>query len=231
MTVRVAVLVPVLGRPARAAAVADSIRNAEAAAEPLFLASPGDDDEIAACSHVGWTIVVDWKAAKADYAKKMNFGYEVARARGFEWIFLGADDLVFHPGWFAACVTEAARLNACVVGTNDMGNVRTKAGFHSTHTLVHRDYLACGGVVDDPTRILCERYDHQFVDDEFVQTARARDTFVSAGNAYVEHLHPHWGKAAPDATYAKGNAHFEDDRRLYEARKGMWLPARKTWRG
>lgn len=221
---KVLVLIPVLNRPERAATIAANIRAAEAAAEPLFLASPGDDAEIKAATQVGWTIVVDWEPGPADYGRKMNYGYEVGRETGFEWIFLGADDLNFYGGWFDACLLENDRHNACVIGTNDLGNRRTQVGYHSTHTLVHRDYLDCGGVVDDPTRILCEEYDHQFVDDEFVQTAIARVTYRHAPNAWVEHLHPSWGKAQQDATYRKAMANFDADRRLYESRKSMWIP-------
>lgn len=221
---KVLVLIPVLGRPERVRPVARSLRASEPRAEPLFLCSPEDKPQIGVCQAAGWTVVVDWEAGPGDYARKMNRGYEIAREEGFEWAFLGADDLHFHGGWFDACLLENDRFRCCVVGTNDLGNRRTAVGYHSTHSLVHRDYLDCGGVADDPEKLLCEWYDHQFVDDEFVQTAIARETYRHAPNAWVEHLHPNWGKGERDATYEKGNAHFEDDRRLYEERKALWLP-------
>lgn len=219
----VAVLVPVLGRPQRAAPLARSIRDSDPRATPLFLCSPGDDDEIAACRRVAWTLVMEWPAGQGDYARKMNLGYLHARDLGFEWIFLGADDLVFHAGWFDACLRQARQGDYCVVGTNDMGNARVVAGHHSTHTLVHADYLDCG-TVDGEGAILHEGYWHNYVDDEFVQTAMSRRTYVHARDAHVEHLHPNWGKGFDDATYRKGMSHFDDDRRLYEQRQQLWRP-------
>ncbi len=59
-------------------------------------------------------------------------------------------------------------------------------------------------------------------DDEFVATARARETWAVAGDSHVEHLHPSWRKARTDDTYAKGQAHFEDDRALFNHRSRLW---------
>ena len=219
----VLVLVPVLGRPERAAAVAASIRASDDRASPLFLASPGDDDEIDACRAVGWTAVMEWDAGHGDYAKKMNHGYGLARAHGYEWAFLGADDLIFHAGWLDACLREHERTLACVIGTNDMGNRRTMTGRHSTHSLVHRDYLdGCGGVIDDPALLMNEAYGHNYCDDEMVQTAQQRGTYVHAREAFVEHLHPNWKKSDDDATYRKGMETFDADRALYESRMALW---------
>lgn len=219
----VAVLVPVLGRPHRADPVARSIRESEPRATPLFLCSPEDDAEIAECRRVAWTLVMKWEAGHGDYARKMNFGYLHARNLGFEWVFLGADDLVFHPGWFDACLRAHDSGDFCVVGTNDLGNTRVVRGHHSTHTLVHTDYLDCG-TADEDGLILHEGYGHQFVDDEFIQTAMGRHTYVHARDAQVEHLHPNWGKGGDDATYRKGAASFEADRLLYEDRQPLWMP-------
>lgn len=219
----VAVLIPVLGRPHRADPIARSIREADPRATPLFLCSPGDTAEIAACQRVAWTLVMEWEAGQGDYARKMNLGYLHARALGFEWVFLGADDLVFHPGWLDACLRAHDRENACVIGTNDMGNARVVAGHHSTHTLVHADYLGCG-TIDAQGVILHEGYWHNYVDDEFIQTAMSRRTYAHARDALVEHLHPNWGKGFDDDTYRKGMAHFEDDRVLYEQRQSQWRP-------
>lgn len=226
----VAVLIPVLGRPANAARVAESIRESDARATPLFLVSPGDDAELAAVEATGEPFyVMKWPGGgNGDYARKMNYGFREARA-DFEWVFLGADDLVFYPGWFDACLRRHAATYACVVGTNDLGNPRTIRGYHSTHTLVHRDYLECG-TIDEDGKILHEGYDHQYVDDEFIQTAMFRRTYVHAHDARVEHLHPNWGKSVEDETYRRGAAHFDEDRSLFERRQAMWSGRYPTYR-
>lgn len=219
-----AILVPVLGRPHRVAPLVESAAAATPRARLVFLCTPGDDEQIAAVEDAGQEpTVVDWPAGRGDYARKMNHGFVAATER---WVFLGADDLSFHLGWFEACL-DVARKGICVVGTNDLGNARVVAGHHSTHTLVRRDYLECG-TADEDGVILCELYDHQFVDDEFVRTARARGTFVSATRAIVEHLHPDWGKGAEDATYRKARAGFAGDRRLFESRRHLW-ERRNAW--
>lgn len=229
------VSIATLGRSERPAGVAESAR---ASVDPdlhrlriLFMCSPGDDDTIAACQETHEDVcVVSWgggtkgEGCKADWARKHNLAYS---RMSEDWILLGSDDIILHPGWFDACLAAAERLpgGACVVGTNDLGNKRVMAGNHSTHPLVHRDYLACGGVADDPTRILPEVYGHWFVDDEFVQTAQSRGTYAHAHDALVEHLHPAWGKAENDATYDIGQETVAADRALFDQRKALWLPS------
>jgi hypothetical protein len=144
-------------------------------------------------------------------------------------MLLGSDDILFHPGWFDACLAVAARIpgGACVVGTNDLCNPRVKSGHHSTHPLVNRDYIACGGVIDDPTRVLPEVYGHWFVDDEFVQTAQFRGTYVHAHDALVEHFHPAFGKAENDATYDLSKETVAADRALFNRRRSLWAGRRR----
>jgi hypothetical protein len=219
------VLAPVLGRPGRAAALAASVRRGDPRCELLFLCSPDDDDEIAACRRVAWTTVVPWSPDEGgDWARKCNLGYELARQHGFEWALLGADDLAFHPGWLDAALRAHGRTRACVVGTNDLGNPRVTAGQHSTHPLVHADYIGCGGSADDPSKLLPTCYGHWFVDDEFVGQARARRTYVHAFESYVEHLHPDWEKSEQDDTYRRGQATIAEDRALFAERRRLWDP-------
>jgi hypothetical protein len=224
-----AVLIPVLDRPHRAAPVAESVRASDERVTPIFLCSPYDDAEIAAVQAAGETpLIVKWPPGRGDYARKMNHGYWLARQE-HEWVFLGADDLTFHAGWLNSCLRWHDRTGACVIGTNDLGNARVIARRHSTHTLVHRDYLECG-TIDETDRILHEGYWHNYVDDEFVQTAMVRGTYTHAPDALVEHLHPNWGKAVQDATYQLGLAHFTEDRLLYERRCDLWAPYPLTQR-
>jgi hypothetical protein len=222
--------IPTLGRPGRAAAVAESARASVTGHDLriLFLCNTGDNETIAACRATGEDVeVVPWRPGKADWARKLNLAYD---RMGEEWLLLGADDLRFHDGWFDKCLAAAARSDACVVGTNDLGNARVVAGHHSTHPLVHRDYIGCGGVIDDPSRLLPEVYGHWFVDDEFVRTAQARGTYAHAFEAIVEHLHPNWGKSEDDATYRRGQATIARDQALFESRRGLWESRRGVLR-
>lgn len=199
-------------------------------ADLMFLASPGDIDQIAACGATGdlSTVnhpilqVMDRPPGSGDYALKINHGWRAACASGYDFVLLGADDLRFHPGWAEAALIEQLRTGACVIGTNDLGNNSTRLGTHTTHPLVSTAYT-CGLVDDpDPGLLLNPSYRHNFVDNEFVGTAKHRRVYTHAVNSHVEHLHPFWHKAEKDATYALGQAGFAADRKLHERRRRLW---------
>lgn len=213
--------IPVLGRPQRVIPIVESIAASVRFIQlrPLFICSPGDTDELSAILDLGSdVIVVPWQPGPGDFAKKHNEGLRQSTG---EWYFMGADDLVFHAGWAEHAIAAHLKTEACVVGTNDLGNQRTVQGAHSTHSLVNRDYLACG-TIDEAGKVLHEGYDHQFVDDEFVQTARARGTYIHAFDSIVEHMHPDWGKGSTDTTYDKAKRGFHEDRALFNSRKHLW---------
>lgn len=154
------------------------------------------------------------------YPIKMNYG---AASTASSWIFLGADDITFHPGWWEA-TQEARDAGYQVIGTNDLGNPRVLAGRHSTHTLVSRAYVE-RGTVDVPGDVVHRGYYHWFVDDELISTAKARGVWTPCLAAIVEHHHPVWGKAEVDKIYALGDEHKEEDKELFNNRRSLWYAA------
>lgn len=218
------VLIPVLERPGRVAPLMESLRNSvgpEHALHELFLCSPGDDEEIAAITSGGFDYaVMEWPAGDGDFAMKTNTGVALTDR---EWVFVGADDLYFHPGWLDACLATHKATGALVIGVNDMGNPTVMRGHYATQMLVHRDY-ATNGVIDAPGLLLCEEFSHNCVDTELVETARFRGTFASARDARVEHLHHVWKKSVDDATYAKGREKHLLDRQRLQRRRHLWSP-------
>jgi hypothetical protein len=226
--VSVLISIPTLYRPERVIETARSARENTPGASILISVSPGDQATIDALADLDEFAfdIVGWPHTRgADWARKHNAAYAEMDE---EWILLAGDDLHFHEGWFEACLAAASRHpgGACVVGTNDMGNSRVLAGHHSTHPLVHRDYISCGGVPDDPEKLLPECYGHWFVDDEFVRTAMARRTYAHAHGALVEHMHPNWGKADDDETYRIGQESIPRDHALFQRRVSLWDPHR-----
>lgn len=218
----VTVLIPVLDRPDRVLPLLESLRASETEIQldPVFLVSPGDTEETLAILNAGvMPRTVPWQPGTGDYAKKINLGFREAET---DWVFLGADDLRFHPGWATAAIAAGKASGCCVVGTNDLGNQRTVKGIASTHSLVWGTYSECGTVDGDGDVILHEGYAHNFVDDEFVQTAMWRGTFAHAPRAIVEHLHPNWRKGTDDETYRKGQKEFVNDRGLYNRRRRLF---------
>lgn len=218
----VVVVIPVLGRPAAAAPVVASLLESVRVVpcRPLFVCSLGDADEILAVMETAADFLIrEEPSGPGDYAKKINLGYR----RTIEpWIFTGADDLRFYPGWADRAIAHGEATGVGVVGTRDLGNGLVTAGKHSTHSLVRRSYADECGLADQPGAIYYEGYDHQYCDNELVQTAIARGCFSSCATSIVEHLHPIWRKAEDDATYARGQSGRLADLALYNERKELW---------
>jgi glycosyltransferase involved in cell wall biosynthesis len=213
------IFVPALGRPQQIKPLLDSIAQATFNEHRVFIiASPEDSETIAAAIACGAApLVVTWTAGKADYAKKINYAY--GQTDG-EWFFQGATDLVFYEQWDVQALSVAGRGRRGVVGTNDLGNPMVKRGRHSTHSLISRSYIEeYGGTVDGTGVVFSETYDHQYCDNEFVETALRRKQFAFSKRSIVEHLHPHWGKAEDDATYVKAMRRTTADRALFMKRR------------
>lgn len=219
---RTLVLIPVLNRPHRVQPLLESLgRNMDV----LFLCSPNDKAETDAVHAAGLRgmfplpVVVDWEPGPGDYARKINAGVAAAAARGVDWVFTGADDLRFWPGWLDECLKVARGTGAKVIGTDDLWNPLVRARRHSTHSLVSVEYvMTVGASWDGPGVLYHEGYDHQCVDNELVQVARERGVWAFAERAKVEHLHPMAHKAEKDATYEKALARGRQDVALFRNR-------------
>lgn len=183
---------------------------------PLFLASAEDKEEIHEVRATGQQIVL-FPGPERGYAFKMNQG--VAQTNE-EWVFFAADDLCFCPGWADEAIHVSLTTGKRVVGTNDLGNPSVKRGSHSTHTLMHRSYADLG-TFDDPGRVLHEGYHHNYVDNEFVETAKWRNEFAFARDSHVEHLHWAWRKGQDDETYRRGREHYALDGKHWQARERL----------
>lgn len=214
MSQALVVLVPVLRRPHRVQPLLASLHaHTPEPVRALFIASPGDDAEHAAIRRCGADMIV----VDGNYAAKINEG---VRRTSEPLLFLGADDLEFHPRWLEHA-KRRIKGGVMVVGTNDLCNRRVMRGEHSTHSLLTRAYTH-HGTIDDPTRVLHEGYPHEYVDDEFVGTARKRGAFASAPDSVVEHLHPQAGKAPLDELYAAQQQRMRAGRSLYRTRRALW---------
>jgi len=225
------ILVPVLDRPQRALACVESaVLSAAVPFTFTFLTSPEDAFETEACKAAAdhfegvQVIEVPWLPCPGDYAKKINYGF---LATSSEWVFTGADDLEFHPGWDIDCIETGETALASVVGTNDMGNPTVMRGKHSTHSLVRRAYVMDVGATFDrqPGVLLFEGYDHQYVDTELLAAAKQHGLYAHALTAKVEHLHPFWHKGLHDSTYVKALADGAADGKLYRQRERAHMAA------
>jgi glycosyltransferase involved in cell wall biosynthesis len=208
------ILVPVLRRPHRVKPVMESIRKATPDAQVFFLCDPDDEEEIeAVLSHPE----ADFLAPGGRYSAKINLGVTLTEA---PLLFFGADDLEFHEGWFEAAKEKLTK-GIGVVATNDLCNARVMRGELATHPLVTREYTKLG-TIDDPTKVLHEGYEHEYVDREFSETAQHRNAFAYAEDAIVEHLHPLVGKAPNDELYDRIWDRMWSGRRVYARRMNKW---------
>lgn len=209
------IIVPVLHRPHRVAPLLASVEASTP--EPhrvLFVCDHHDEaEQLAVDAEGGERIEVT-----GNYAAKINAAYAGTTE---PLLFLGADDLQFHPHWADRAM---ARLEPGigVVGTNDMGNPRVKAGLTATHSLVTRAYVDEHGTIDERGKVLHEGYPHEWVDTEFVETAKVRSAWAFAFDSLVEHLHPHWGKAPTDELYDAHAKRMAVGQRIYRQRQHLW---------
>lgn len=217
MTAQLVVLVPVLTRPRN---VEPLIRSLAAATSCdyrlLFIAESVDSRERTELRRCGADVLLVARTRRR-YACKIN---DAVRATDEPLIFLAADDVRFHEGWDSHAI-ELLDETIEVVGTNDLLNPRVIAGTHSTHSLLTRRYAERGSI-DDPNVVLHEGYPHEYVDDEFVQTALARGVMVFARDSIVEHLHPYNHKADVDATYRLGWQGRAVGKKLFDEREKLW---------
>lgn len=214
------IIVPMLHRSHRVDPLIESIREAtDVEHRVMFVGTLGDVAVIDAITrHDDVDLELIEPNTVGDYAKKINHGY---RATTEPYLFLGADDLRFHPGWFQAAVRHmSARVG--VVGTQDRCNTRVKRGVHATHSLVARSYVDAHGTIDEPGKVLHEGYVHEFVDDEFIATAKRRHAFLFEHRSVVEHLHPMVGKAPWDPMYAAQRTRMVVDRATFQQRQRLW---------
>jgi hypothetical protein len=201
----------------------DSFRQS-LVAEParlLFIASEEDYAERLVLEQAGAKfLVVDWEAGHADYARKIQAGFE---ATDGEWIFTAADDISFHRGWADAAILIAQRTGKRVIGTADLGNPEVKRGATATHLLIARSYVLEHGTLDEAGQVFSFAYDHNWCDAECSLTAKIRDEWAFAKNSVVEHEHFHWNKGlGEDDTYRKGLKNFNQDRRRFQQRMGKY---------
>jgi hypothetical protein len=213
------IAIPALGRPHLIDGVYRSARIATPNARIVFACTEGDAAVIAEVERAGGELTMFPPRTIGDFAAKTNGVYLRTRER---LIFTGATDIVFHPGWFEAAV-------AClgpgigVVGTNDLGSPRVMAGEHSTHSLVTREYADRYGTIDEPGKILCELYWHEWADDELVNTAKKRGAYAHAGTAHVEHRHPDWNpEVERDQMYDLQRQRMRQSLLTYRMRRRRW---------
>jgi len=204
-----------LGRVDLLDRLASSLAATAPGASLVFACST--DADAKACGGFGRVIRTEYQR-RGDYAHKINSAVTLTDE---PWLFFGAIDIEFCDDWLesALAVTDD---RVRVVGTNDLANPRVMRGEHATHFLVARDY-ATKPIIDGQPGPLYTGYVHEFVDDEFLGTARARGAYAFAADSHVRHHHPQFTDgAAWDDSYRAMGRRIMKSRRLYRSRLPLW---------
>jgi hypothetical protein len=220
-----AILIPVLERPHRVLPTIESIEATVPEARVVFLSDSGDKAEqnvINGIRSIRKGMWIELVIVDGNYAHKINIGVDHTEE---PLMLFAADDLLYHDGWFEAAKAKLGE-GVGVVATNDLCNKRCMAGNLATHPLVTREYAELGKI-DDADKALHEGYKHEYVDQEFSETAQFRGAFAFAEDAIVEHLHPDVGKAPLDRLYADQMKRMRQGRRVFARRRHLWKKPRR----
>ena len=133
------------------------------------------------------------------------------------YVFLGADDVIFHDGWLDAALETMQDVDG-VVAVNDLHNP------NGTLALVSRRYIEEeSGCIDVEGVVIYPGYFHNYSETELFETAKSRGRFAYCEESVVEHLHPDAGKAEKDEIYQLGMAHLVEDQDLFFSRRLLWV--------
>jgi hypothetical protein len=212
----VAILCPVLDRPHR---IEPLLRNIAATTpephEVIFATS--DNATVEECNRLGaWQSIDDGDT----WPNRIN---RLFCMTDDPYVFLCADDVLFHPGWLAPLLEAQADIDM-------IGGVVVPADLHNpygTLALVSRSYIAhFGGCMDEPAGlVLWPGYEHCWAESELYAVAKKRGRHRYVPESVVEHLHHGIGRpgALPhDATYAKGGATMRSGGELFVRRRHLW---------
>ncbi len=209
-----AILVPVLDRPHRVEPLLASIAAATDVPHRVIFAC-SDQPTVDELDRLGAWYIRDEGGDDGSWPKRINRLYKIVNE---QYIFTGADDLNFHPGWFQAVMRFMDQMQGGgVVAVNDMLNMS------GTHFAIARNYIEdFGASGDGPGIVAHEGYRHTYCDDEIRAMAQKNDKWRFATDAIVEHLHVGAGKAPMDETYALGESTMGQGRELFMSRGHLW---------
>lgn len=220
MPTPVAVIVPVLDRPAHVAPLVDSYLTSGAEGALYFVADADDLAELDAIQpHLGHRVRAIVDGAPVTFPRKANLGY---RTTTEPWLAFVGDDVRFEPGWAQAAL-RAAGHRFHLVATNDAMNPQDAERGHAVHPVIRRRWIdEHGASWDGPGTVAHEGYRHAFVDNEWSARAVAAGAFVFAPDAIVHHHHHLNGKAPLDRTYRRTRSSIPTDHQLWLTRSRRW---------
>jgi hypothetical protein len=208
----VGIFIPLM-RPHRIRLALESIRNSTRVDYRVYwMVDARATEAISILNEEGQTYFLD---DGGTWGKRLNYMYEHTTEPHF---FLGADDLIWHDGWYEVAMRYMNEVDG-VVSVNDL-----QSQGDGTSPLVSRNYIDTrSGCADTPRVVIYPGYKHNFSERELYVTAQQRNCFRYARDAIVEHIHFLSGKAPHDEVYAKGDATYLEDEALFQSRHHIYL--------
>lgn len=132
------------------------------------------------------------------------------------YVFLGADDLKWHPRWLEHAMSAMKRVDG-VVSVNDQWQLQ------GTSALVSRHYInSMSGCMDEDDVLIHPGYTHHGSETELFETAARRGRYAYCAESVVEHLHFIVNKSEDDEVYALGASRTAYNVALFQKRRQMW---------
>lgn len=202
------IIIPTYKRAHKIPWIVENIRAATP--EPHRIIFVCDEDESMRAAALCGAVALKNEHAPS-YAGAINTACDWSDA---EWLFFGADDLDFQPGWLRNLQPKMYP-PWCVIGTDDGDWEPVQAGVTATHVLVRNAYIReQGGTADRvPGVAMFEGYKHYCVEQELVMVAKKRGAWTPCLASVVLHK--------PDRSDEKAKqnaANFAEDRVVYDSR-------------
>lgn len=213
---RISVIIPSMGRAAQLReCLQQLIKSLDGIEHEIIVVIDKDMESVLAVQDL--PIVLLFREEKAGALTAWNVGLRASQFRRPDDLFvLGADDLVFNPGW-AEEVMRMAAYGDYIGLTYYENNDRDK---WPTHYAVTRHFML--DHLNGSLAMAC--YHHNCTDLESWQRAVSAGGYVE-GRQIVQHKHPAYGTAVWDETYRNGcGAHQGVDMELYRKRQAEGFP-------
>jgi hypothetical protein len=182
----------------------------------IYFMAAEDDPSLRVIDQFGYMdqTFVDDPNRDMRYVTRIQYMYENSDN---DWFLTGSDDIIFHNQWLRT-VSVYFDTKYSVIGFNDLCNPALKG----TNFAIRRSYIDfSSGVIDEPNRVFCGDYFHNFCDNELVETAESREVFIQC-DGIIEHMHPMVNKAEWDDGYEWAKNHVAEDMLTYNQRKHLW---------
>jgi hypothetical protein len=209
----ISILFPTTGRPDRAVACVEQMRDTTM--ERLEIVAAVDCDAESACRLAP---IVDTLCVAPFYRGCSAAWNDALREATADKIVLAADDLSWDVGWAEVALESLEDHPGCLIGFND-GHWDGNKDF-STHYLMPRDFIVevLGG------RVAWDCYSHSFNDREANERARRADRYHWAEDARVGHDHWLFGGRTQDETDTRNLGGHADAERTFKERAASGFP-------